>query len=1230
MTTYLRDVIHIPERTGTEDYVLRLTDGVGPDRVQQTLRDYVVTASLQEAFDRALGLVASAIEDRTSRAAFLRGSFGSGKSHFMAVLHALLRHDPDARAVPQLQPVLGKHDAALRDRRILPLAFHLLGARTLEEALLGGYVRQVQQLHPDAPLPAVHQSDGILRDGEAMRKRLGEESFFAALGGGAATDVWSGLLGAAAWDRTRYDAARAAAAGTKERQELVTALAARFFSAYTAQADYLDIDHGLAAIAVHAKALGYDAVVLLLDELVLWLAFGVKDTEFFRREAQKLTKLVESALGARALPIISFVARQLDLRQWFADAGATGAEQQALDNAFRHQEGRFTTLVLGDNNLPYVANQRLLKPVDANAARVLEQAFGALERRREVWDVLLDGVHTDERHRGADEQAFRLTYPFSPALISTLRSLASVMQRERTALKVMQQMLVDRREQLTVDDVIPVGDAFDYVVQGKEALDPQAAALFKAATALYTDKLRPVILAEHGTDARTVDLDPAKAPAALLADERLAKTLLLAAVAPQVPALKQLTASRLAALNHGSITSPLPGREAGIVLGKVRNWSSRVPEISLSEDPRQPVITVQLADVDYESVVIKARGEDNEGRQRELLRALVRDALGVTETQPDIYGAAAHPFVWRGSAREVDLVFGNVRDATWLSEDHFRARPGTWRVVIDHPFDDAGHGATDDLERLDGLLAAGLQTHTIVWLPRFLSEERMRELSRLVVLDWLLGGTGDRWGSYSDHLSEGDRGTARSILDQQRAGLRDRLRRSVQEAYGAAAPTPGNIVADDGHDRVLVSLDRAFDAARPVGADLGAAFRELLDRAFASVAPAHPRFEPAQLPITVRELALTHSYVERAVADPGGRVLLERADRDAVRRVSGPLGVGNAGETHFSFGDDRFSPWGAELERAMTRTGLAPHDDVTVEQVRGWVESVTPALGLREEVADLIILAWASLRQRAWFLHGAPLPAPRPGSLRPETVLRPQPLPTVGEWDRMVERAGPLFGIVVSNRYLTAANVNDVAGRVREAAGGISTDLVAQVEAAYARLALSGDAGRLASARAGENLRVHVQSASTPVTLVELLARTELPATDQAIGSSRSSASAVAAALRAWRWERLDPLLSASGARKRSADEVLDRLRAVVVADEMSSRLTEGLRRADDDVFAWLASPQGPVESAAPTSHGPSGTRSHVLLPGGSAQEVLAPLTTFLSAHPGERVVVRWQVGGGS
>ncbi|MGH2776454.1 MAG: DUF6079 family protein, partial [Actinomycetota bacterium] len=267
MSTPLRDVIDIPERTGAEDYVLRLTESVAADRVAGTLREYVLTPDLQAAFDRALTLISQAISSGESRAAFLSGSFGSGKSHFMAVLHALLGHNSQAREIPDLHEVLARHDPVLRERRVLRLAYHVLGKNTLEEALLGGYVDQIQELHPDAPLPAVHQSERILADGESQREMHGDERFFARLNGDGAgsDDPWARLLGSGTWTRETYDAARAAAPGSAPRQHLVTVLAQRFFTAYTAQAGYVDLDTGLKAICTHAEALGYDAVVLFID-----------------------------------------------------------------------------------------------------------------------------------------------------------------------------------------------------------------------------------------------------------------------------------------------------------------------------------------------------------------------------------------------------------------------------------------------------------------------------------------------------------------------------------------------------------------------------------------------------------------------------------------------------------------------------------------------------------------------------------------------------------------------------------------------------------------------------------------------------------------------------------------------------------------------------------------------------------------------------------------------------
>ena len=47
---------------------------------------------------------------------------------------------------------------------------------------------------------------------------------------------------------------------------------------------------------------------------------------------------------------------------------------------------------------------------------------------------------------------FRKVYPFSPALVQTLIAVSSVLQRERTALKVMMQLLVDQRDDLELGD----------------------------------------------------------------------------------------------------------------------------------------------------------------------------------------------------------------------------------------------------------------------------------------------------------------------------------------------------------------------------------------------------------------------------------------------------------------------------------------------------------------------------------------------------------------------------------------------------------------------------------------------------------------------------------------------------------------------------------------------------------------------------------------------------------
>ena len=87
--TLIRELIDVPEHVQRGDFVLRLSEGV--NRPEETIRDYVVTPELKLCFDDALSFIRSSLQTNTSKASYLHGSFGSGKSHFMAVLHLILQ-----------------------------------------------------------------------------------------------------------------------------------------------------------------------------------------------------------------------------------------------------------------------------------------------------------------------------------------------------------------------------------------------------------------------------------------------------------------------------------------------------------------------------------------------------------------------------------------------------------------------------------------------------------------------------------------------------------------------------------------------------------------------------------------------------------------------------------------------------------------------------------------------------------------------------------------------------------------------------------------------------------------------------------------------------------------------------------------------------------------------------------------------------------------------------------
>src|SRR6202012_2774928 len=115
-----------------------------------------VTPQLAACFEDALGFVKSAVDAANSKAAYLDGSFGSGKSHFMAVLHLLLQRDPAARAIPDLGEAIAASDDTLSKCSFALVPFHMIGAESMEQAIFGGYVKHLREADTNATLPGVY------------------------------------------------------------------------------------------------------------------------------------------------------------------------------------------------------------------------------------------------------------------------------------------------------------------------------------------------------------------------------------------------------------------------------------------------------------------------------------------------------------------------------------------------------------------------------------------------------------------------------------------------------------------------------------------------------------------------------------------------------------------------------------------------------------------------------------------------------------------------------------------------------------------------------------------------------------------------------------------------------------------------------------------------------------------------------------------------------------------
>ena len=218
---------------------------------------------------------------------------------------------------------------------------------------------------------------------------------------------------------------------------------------------------------------------------------------------------------------------------------------------------------------------------------------------------------------------------------------------------------------------MPLGAIFDVLAAGADRpFTDKLKDEFETAKRFYGLRVRPALLQRNGlTEEQASQLGP-KHP--FRAEDLVVKTLLLAALVPNVPALNGLTATRLAALNYGSIVTMVRNQERAQVAKTLKFLQRQFGEFRLSGSEDDPRVDLALIGVDTEGIIRDNRHADDDAARRRLVRKLLWAELslkeeGAFETRTTV--------TWRGTTRAVEVLMDNVSDPDRMPTRQFQPTP---------------------------------------------------------------------------------------------------------------------------------------------------------------------------------------------------------------------------------------------------------------------------------------------------------------------------------------------------------------------------------------------------------------------------------------------------------------------------------------------------------------------------------------------------------------------------
>ena len=853
MSPTITDVFDLPakEDIGALRYVVRLTDEKDPKALADLVRDYVLTPTVRKELPVVMDRLRHAHERGEEEGRFVHGSFGSGKSHFMAYLGLLLEnHDVGwAKPDPLIEELEKKHRDWIRGANVLVVRLHMLtmahGGAGFDRAVYAAF-NQALARHGK---PAFEFLDVERVIAEARREAQSYgETFWKRLREAEVVD------GPSAFDEL-------ATGGPEEREDLARAYLewkGRDVESAGIDPNWAD---GLQRLAQHARAQGFGGVVFLIDELLLWLS--EKNAPEFKQAINQLNVMVDHTDRRRDVPLFVFVARQRHIKEFFPDL----VDEDQLYSHLDHHSKRFEVTELEDVELRHICKERVLKKKDPVA---LGTVLDGLAQRHEK--ILPDVLQK------ADVAYLRDVYPFHPALIEMLIDVSALMQRERTALRLLYELLVVHYPNLPLGDLLPVGSAFEAVFPESGVVAARRQEDLSAIHRLYYQRFQPAMqtmLKEGG------DFDEARRRVL----DQLVKTALLAEISPRLRGSAGLTVERLVRLNDADVEGHTERGKVSKAVQDLIALSQKVPSLQVVGSGGTSVVSVAVQRADISEYLGRARSKVGVHHVRlKTFFKLLASELKLSDRRWFQNGQrdGDYEVVWRGTTRRGSVGLVNIRE---LPNSGFRPDSGdSFRLLIDYPWDEPGFAVEHDRERTRTVRKRDGSMATLCWLPRHLTPHEMGLLTDLCAAEYLAS-------------QEGQAELLKNCAQGERDQLVDQALKRVDMLQGRIRDLLREVYKDDGEALSLLGEQTPTIPEPELHKNLARFAEGLLDR----LHPTHPRFPSEPRPAELQVLA---DWLVTAAESPDATASFDDSNEKILRNLGGPLELVDLGQTRASLRRD--------------------------------------------------------------------------------------------------------------------------------------------------------------------------------------------------------------------------------------------------------------------------------------------------------------------------------------